>query len=300
MQPEKNSLERGIILKSLGGLYFVENTAAPGCVLECRARGIFRKENISPCAGDFCKVENGVITEIYPRRNYIVRPPLANLDCMVFVISTCQPAPCFLVADKFIAVCENKGIEPIVAVTKSDLQSDEGIAETYGKIGISAITVDYGKDPAAQAVMDKIKGKVSAFTGNTGVGKSTLLNHLFPRLEVETAEISQKLGRGRHTTRTSELYAIEGGGYIADTPGFSSFDTNRYDIIYKEDLKYCFREFGEFEGKCRFADCSHTAEKGCAVIDAVNRGVIPKSRHDSYLAMYEDAKKLKEWELQKR
>ncbi len=273
----------------------MKDTALTECVIECKARGLFRKENISPCAGDYCRVENGVITEIYPRKNYIIRPPLANLDAMVFVISTCEPSPSFLVADKFIAVCEYKGIEPIVVITKSDIKEDNAIMDTYTKIGISVIVADYDKDNTAKAVMDKIKGKICAFTGNSGVGKSTLLNHMLPHLSLDTGEISKKLGRGKNTTRTSELYEIE-GGYIADTPGFSTFDTNRYDIIYKDKLKGCFREFEEYEGKCRFLDCNHIAEKGCAVIEAVENGDIPRSRHESYLAMYEEAKKLKEWE----
>jgi ribosome biogenesis GTPase len=145
-------------------------------------------------------------------------------------------------------------------------------------------------------VKNFIGGKLCAFTGNTGVGKSSLLNCMFPELKLSTGEISKKLGRGRHTTRHVELFRIPDGGYIADTPGFSRFDTNRYDIIFKDKLSGCFREFAEFEGDCRFPDCSHTVEKGCAVIAAVEDGRIPKSRHESYVEMYNQAKQLKEWE----
>ena len=141
-----------------------------------------------------------------------------------------------------------------------------------------------------------MKNKISAFTGNTGVGKSSLLNNIFPELDLATNEISQKLGRGKHTTRHVELYKLSEGGYIADTPGFSSFDTNRYDIIFKDELADCFTEFAPFVDKCRFQDCSHTKENGCAVIEAVNEGIIPKSRHSNYVAMYEEARQLKEWE----
>ena len=148
----------------------------------------------------------------------------------------------------------------------------------------------------AGEVKNFLKGKLSAFTGNTGVGKSSLLNNIFPGYSIETNEISRKLGRGKHTTRHVELYKIEGGGYVADTPGFSSFDTNRYDIIFKDDLADCFCEFREYIGNCRFVNCSHTKEKGCAVIAAVSEGKIAPSRHESYKEMYEQAKQLKEWE----
>lgn len=300
MQQTEISMNSALIIKSVGGLYYVCSTESPEEVYECRARGIFRKENISPCAGDICTVEDGVITKIFPRKNYIVRPPLANLDCMVFVISTCEPSPSLLIADKFIAVCEYKGIEPVVAITKNDIKADDGIADVYRKIGICTIVMDYSDDSTVKEIKEKLTGRVSAFTGNTGVGKSTLLNHIDPRLGAATADISRKLGRGRHTTRTSELYPLDGGGYIADTPGFSTFDTNRYDTIFKDDLKLCFREFEEYKGKCRFADCSHIGEKGCAVCEAVEKGEISRSRHDSYAAMYEEAKKLKEWEVSKK
>ncbi|MBR4627085.1 MAG: ribosome small subunit-dependent GTPase A [Ruminococcus sp.] len=287
-------MELSLITKCLGGLYTVES---PDGIYECKARGVFRNKGISPCVGDRVTVEDGVITEIAERRNSIIRPPLANLDQLVFVVSTCSPAPNYLILDKFIAIAEYKGITPVVVITKTDLGDSAPVKEIYGSIGIIVLEVDYNDAASVQAVRDMLTGKISAFTGNSGAGKSTLLNAVDPTLDIPTAEISRKLGRGRHTTRHAELYKLAGGGYIADTPGFSTFETNRYDIIRKEELAGCFREFAEFTGDCQFKDCAHVCEKGCAVVEAVNRGDIPKSRHESYCTMYDEAKQLKEWEL---
>lgn len=292
MQEVKSA--RGLILESLGGMYTVETE--DGEVHQLKARGIFRKDGFSPCAGDRCIVEGGVISEIGERKNSIIRPPLANLDTMIFVVSTCEPAPDLTLLDKFIAVCEYKDISPMIAVTKNDLKENKSIEEIYNKIGIPVTVCDYECPESLEPVRKAICGKVCAFTGNTGAGKSTLLNHLAPELDIKTAQISKKLGRGRHTTRVSTLYKF-GGGYIADTPGFSSFETMQYAIITKDKLKYCFREFDEFEGKCRFSDCNHIGEKGCSVIEAVNEGIISVSRHRSYMQMFEEAKSIKEWEL---
>ena len=237
-----------------------------------------------------------VITSIHKRKCEIIRPPLANLDMLVFVSSTCEPEPNLLLLDKFIAIAEYKKIKPIIVFTKIDKQSGEKYAEIYRNVGFDVFEVDNTTGEGSCEVKKILEGKLSAFTGNTGVGKSSLLNNMFPELSLATNEISKKLGRGKHTTRHVELYKLENGGYIADTPGFSSFDVNRYDIIFKDELADCFREFEEFKDKCRFSDCSHTKEKGCAVIEAVKNGEIAKSRHESYVEMYEQAKQIKEWE----
>ena len=284
----------GIIIKCLGGLYTVES---PDGIYECKARGVFRARGISPAVGDSVTVSGGVITEIGERRNFIIRPPLANLDQILFVVSTVSPAPNFLILDKFIAIAEYKGIEPVVVITKTDLGDGTAVREVYDAIGIKTAEVDYTDEESVQRVRELLSGRISAFTGNSGAGKSTLLNAVDPSLDLATGEISRKLGRGRHTTRHAELYKLAGGGYIADTPGFSTFETNRYDVIRKEELAGCFREFAEFTDDCRFRDCSHTCEKGCAVVEAVAAGKIPKIRHESYCIMYEEAKQLKEWEL---
>ncbi|MBR6624289.1 MAG: ribosome small subunit-dependent GTPase A [Ruminococcus sp.] len=289
-----STVKSGIITKCLGGLYTVES---PDGIFSCKARGVFRSKGISPCVGDSVEFQDEVITAVAERRNCIIRPPLANLDQLIFIVSTCDPAPNYLLLDKFIAIAEYKGIKPVVAVTKTDLGSSSDITDIYGKIGIDVIEIDYSDKNTIDAVKNILTGKISAFTGNSGAGKSTLLNAVDPTLDIPTAEISKKLGRGRHTTRHAELYKLESGGYIADTPGFSTFETNRYDIIRKEELAGCFREMAEFTDQCRFKDCSHTCEKGCAVLDALGEGKISESRHTSYCTMYDEAKQLKEWEL---
>ena len=285
----------GLIIKSIGGLYTVES---PDGMYECVARGIFRKEGRSPCVGDTVTFsDEKVIKDTLPRKNHIIRPPLANLDQLIFVVSVCEPAPNLLLLDKFIAIAEYKNIKPVVVITKVDLDRSDNIFSVYTKVGIDVVIIDYTDDSTVQKLKSMLAGKISAFTGNSGVGKSTLLNAIDSTLGIKTGEISKKLGRGRHTTRESQLYKLEDGGYIADTPGFSTFETNKYDIIKKEELSACFTEFSDFSGNCRFSDCSHTCEKGCAVIQAVKDGLIPESRHESYCQMYEEAKAIKDWEL---
>ncbi len=285
---------RGIITKSIGGLYLAESSDG---VYECKARGIFRNQGISPAVGDMIEFQDGVITEIFERKNNLIRPLLSNIDYLVFVVSVSRPSPNLLLLDKFIAVAEYQNIVPMIAVTKIDIDSCEKILETYKAVGIKVLAIDYSLDDPAEEIRELLKNKISAFTGNSGVGKSTLLNAICSDLDIPTGEISKKLGRGKHTTRHAELYKMPWGGYIADTPGFSTFETDKYNIIKKEELSSCFREFREFEGSCKFRDCSHTCEKGCCIIEAVKNGKISQSRHENYCAMYEEAKKLKEWEL---
>ncbi len=287
-------VQNGIIIKSIGGLFFIESSDT---IYECKARGVFRKEGISPSVGDSVNFEDGVITEILPRKNFIIRPPLANLDQLIFVVSVAEPAPNLLILDKFIAVAEYQNIKPVIVLTKVDLDSFDNIFDIYNRAGIEIYVIDYNDENPAEKIRILLKDKISAFTGNSGAGKSTLLNEVCGDFDIATGEISKKLGRGRHTTRHSELYKLPWGGYIADTPGFSTFETNKYNIIKKEELAGCFTEFSQFEGECKFRDCSHTKEKGCKVIEAVEQGIIPKTRHESYCSMYEEAKLIKEWEL---
>lgn len=301
-ESEKNptTLE-GIIVKLIGGIYYVD---ASENVYECTARGVFRKKGISPSCGDKAVIEvtgegKGVITEIAERKNEIIRPPLCNLDNLVFVSSTCEPPPNLTLLDMFIAVASYKKINPIVVFTKTDIGSAEKYAEIYRSCGIEVFCLSNNDKDSAAELRSRLVGKLSAFTGNTGVGKTSLLNNMFPELSEKTAQISKKLGRGKHTTRHVSLYKLREGGYIADTPGFSSFDTNRYDIIFKDELQNCFVEFEEHLGKCRFVNCSHTKEVGCAVLDALKEGKIPASRHESYVHMYEQAKQINEWEYKK-
>lgn len=300
MQPEERSKEQCLILRSLGGLYLAETENG---VVECHARGIFRKNKISPCAGDraYLEYEAGepVISELLPRKNQLIRPPAANIDCIIFVVSTCEPDPDLLLLDKFISVAEYKNILPALVITKSDLRQRQDIEKLYSHIGYKVFVPDYSDEHSVEPIKNLIAGKICILTGNTGAGKSTLLNHIDSSLCLATGDISKKLGRGKHTTRQASLYKLSNGGYIADTPGFSTFETNKYDIIFKDQLKYCFREFAEYNGKCRFPDCAHIKEAGCAVIKAVEDGYIAGSRHSSYCEMYEEAKQIKEWELEK-
>jgi ribosome biogenesis GTPase len=288
----------GIILKGIGGFYYVE---AADTIYECKARGIFRKKNNSPLAGDRVTIslpDEGypVIEEIKPRKNTLRRPPLANIDTLVIVCSTVNPAPNTLVIDKMTATAVDNGIEPVIVISKSDLKSSSELKSIYEKSGIKVF--EYSKEDLQSALKIKpiFKNKITAFTGNSGVGKSTLLNLLYPELKLETGEISEKLGRGRHTTRSVELYKLD-GGYIADTPGFSTVDIERYNMINKDNIQFCFPEFKEYLTGCKFTSCSHTCEKGCCIIEAVKSGVISESRHKSYVAMYNEVKDIKEWQL---
>ena len=293
---------QGRILKATGGFYYVLSDAV---LYECRARGLFRKNGVSPLVGDWVEIEEtgeekGYVTRILDRKNSLIRPPLANLDQLFLVVSVADPQPNLLVLDKLIAIAEHKKIEPFLIVTKTDLGEWETLAALYEKAGFQVFCTGLDQDSDLAMLRRSTEGKISAFCGNSGVGKSSLLNRIDSRLDLSTAQISQKLGRGRHTTRHVQLYPVSGGGYIADTPGFSSMDLERYEVILKEQLQYCFREFGPHLNQCRFTGCSHTKEKGCAVLAAMKEGEIASSRHDSYCTLYEAAKNIKEWELQKK
>lgn len=276
----------GLILKAVGGLYTVES---PSGVLSCKARGIFRKQGISPCTGDRVTVEDDVITEIMPRKNLLIRPPLANLDQLMFVLSVRDPAPNLQLLDRFLAVCVYKEIQPVLIFTKLDLADAVNYAEIYRPAGFPQFFVDYEKPETVEAVYGALAGKISAFTGNSGVGKSTLLNALDVSLNLETGDISKKLGRGRHTTRETALYTLPHGGRIADTPGFSTFETDAYAQIAPEELESCFPEIGAVTEPCRYADCRHIKEPNCAVRNAVRSGAIPRSRYESYTLMMQES-----------
>ncbi|MBE6753300.1 MAG: ribosome small subunit-dependent GTPase A [Ruminococcaceae bacterium] len=291
-------MPEGTIIKGIGGFYYVE---AAGSVYECRARGLLRKQGIIPLAGDRCELRTGegdmpLVWSIKERRNSLVRPPVANIDKLLITVSSVSPEPNMLVIDRMTANAELAGIEPVIVITKLDLKPCDEVAETYRKAGYRVIGVNYQTGEGVEEVRAEMKGCVSAFAGNSGVGKSTLLNAIEPQLAQKTAEISQKLGRGRHTTRTVELFRLSFGAVIADTPGFSSFDTELCSVIEKDVLPECFREFEQYIGQCRFTSCAHLCEKGCAVVAAVERGDIAKSRHESYCVMYEEAKSIKPWE----
>lgn len=290
-------VKQGRILKGIGGFYYVE---AEETIYECKARGVFRKRGTTPLAGDWVQIcidnDTGTIEKIFPRKNMLVRPPCANIDQMFLVTSVCNPSPNLLVLDKMIAVAEDQEMEPILVISKTDLQSADELEQIYQKAGIQVITVSSVSGQGIERIQTLLKDKISVFTGNSGVGKSSLLNCISPEFQQETGIISSKLGRGKHTTRQIELLKLPCGGYVADTPGFSTMDMERYNIVKKEHLQYCFREMKPYITQCKFSSCSHTCEKGCAVLQAVERGEIAQSRHNSYAAMYEQVKDKKEWE----
>lgn len=291
----------GIIIKGIGGFYYVETA---GEIFECKARGAFRKQGIKPLAGDRVvfsvndKAEN-TIEEIKPRTSVLMRPPVANIDKLFVVSSTCEPQPVFLIIDRLIAIAETRGIEPVVLFTKADLADAEKYVSVYKKAGFKSFAVSGTDGTGVEQVRAELEGHVSAFSGNSGVGKSTLLNAVDPSLSLKTGEISEKLGRGRHTTRQSELFKVK-GGYVADTPGFSSLELEEDEIILKDDLPFAFREFEQYIGQCKFTSCLHVRDKGCRILQAVEDGDICRSRHESYCAMMEQVSAIKEWELKTR
>lgn len=289
----------GIIIKGIGGFYYVE--AADGIIYECKARGVFRKEKITPLAGD--KVEISIdennknsIDKIYERRNMFKRPPIANVDKLVIVSSVCDPRPNLLIIDRLTAVAVYKSVEPIIVFTKNDLQSADEYIEIYKNAGFKTFAVSNETGEGIGEVKAVIENGVCVFTGNSGVGKSSLINRMYPDFALETGEISKKLGRGRHTTRHVELLKIN-NGYIADTPGFSSLDFETNDLIKKDELAFCFPDFSDYIDSCKFSTCAHVNDKGCRLIEAVNSGDVMRSRHESYVTMYNEVKDIKDWQL---
>lgn len=287
---------KGIITKGIGGFYYVEVANA---IYECKARGIFRKNKISPLVGDVVEIsinENAenTIDTILERKNSLIRPPVSNIDNLLIVVSTIDPKPNYYVIDKLIAIAEHKHIEPYIIISKTDLSSYSEIVSNYKDAGINLIILD--NEDSYDKIKEIMRDKISAFTGNSGVGKTTLLNKLDNSLNLSTGAISDKLGRGRHTTRQAQLFRVC-GGYVIDTPGFSSLDFEKVEIIKKDELSYCFREFKEYLGTCKFTSCSHVNDKGCSICQAVKEGKISQSRHNSYIQMYNQAKELKEWEI---
>ena len=287
---------KGIITKGIGGFYYVEVANA---TYECKARGVFRKARITPLVGDVVDITineqaENTIDKIFDRKNCLNRPPVANIDNLFIVVATVEPKPNFLVIDKLITMAEYKNIEPTIIISKSDLASINEIVDVYSKSGITVLNT--GNDNELEKIKLLMKDKITAFTGNSGVGKTTLLNKLDSNLNLATGAISNKLGRGRHTTREAQLFKVC-GGYVIDTPGFSSFEFDKTEMIRKDDLPYCFREFREYLGECKFTSCAHVNDKGCKICEAVKNGEISRIRHENYISLYNQAKEIKEWEL---
>lgn len=287
----------GRIYKALSGFYYVDTGDAS---LTCKARGKFRKTGVSPLVGD--RVEcaalgggEGVVETILPRRNAFDRPAVANIDQLVIVASEAIPRTEPYLIDRMTAIAALKGCDVLVCVNKCDLASGEELYDYYARAGYPVVRVSAETGEGLETLKDAISGKLNVFTGNSGVGKSSILNALDPRFQLKVGEVSQALGRGKHTTRHVELYRLSCGAEIIDTPGFSSFDADTLSLALKQRLPETFPDFAPYRDECRFVGCSHTKEKGCAVLAAVRDGAVVKGRHESYVRLYGELKDLKEW-----
>ena len=291
-------METGRILRSISGFYDVQT---PGGMVTCRARGIFRKNGQSPLTGDLVEITvekgKGMVEKILPRKNSFIRPAVANIDLLVVFAANVNPITEPFLIDRVAAIAGDQEVPVCLCVNKCDLDPGLDLVRIYRNAGFPVIAASAETGAGVEELRELIRGKLVAFTGNSGVGKSSILNCLCPTLALPVGQVSEKLGRGRHTTRHVELYRLEEDTYVADTPGFSSFDTDQMDIILKENLQYAFPDFGDFLGKCQFHDCTHRKEPGCAVTAAVESGKIEKTRYDSYLRLYEKASQIKLWEI---
>lgn len=296
-------MAEGMILKALSGFYYVDD--GTGSVTACRARGKFRHQRISPLVGDRVHYtplegESGVLDEILPRKNEFHRPAVANIDTLVIIASGAVPVTDPYLIDRVVSIAEGRDCDCIICLNKCDLDEARGLYETYLQAGFLTLRVSAETGDGIENLSAAIAGKVCAFTGNSGVGKSSILNALEPGFHLQVGQISKALGRGRHTTRHVELFRLSSGAVVADTPGFSSFDTELMELRVPGELQYTFREFAPYLDDCRFTGCAHIKEKGCAVLEAVRTGKIPASRHESYVRLYEQAKEVPEWERGKK
>lgn len=288
----------GRIVRSISGFYDVQ---AGDTVITCRARGILRKENCTPLTGDMVDITvergKGMVEKVLPRRNCFVRPAVANIDALVVFAANVNPVTEPFLIDRVAAIAGDQEVPVCLCVNKCDLDPAVDLVRIYRNAGFPVICTSAETGGGVEELRTLIRGKLVAFTGNSGVGKSSILNRLAPELKLSTGEVSEKLGRGRHTTRHVELYSLGDDTFVMDTPGFSSFDTDEMDVILKENLQYAFADFGAYLGKCRFDDCTHRKEPGCAVREACGEGKIEKTRYESYLKLYEKASQIKTWEL---
>ena len=291
-------MSRGRIEKALSGFYYV-NTGSE--VLQCRARGKFRREGMSPLVGDWVEVRElgggeGFVEAIEPRKNVFSRPSAANIDQLVIIASGAIPVTDPYLIDRISAIAALKGCGVLVCLNKCDLDMAEELFDIYSSSAIPVLRVSAETGEGLDALRSRIAGKLSAFTGNSGVGKSSILNALEPHFSLPVGEVSKALGRGRHTTRHVEMFSLGNDTYVIDTPGFASFDTEELNLELKRRLPETFPEFAPYMGDCRFVGCRHVKEKGCAVLQAVKEGKIPRARHASYVRLAQELKDVNEWD----
>jgi ribosome biogenesis GTPase len=291
-------MAEGTIMKALSGFYYVDDGQS---VTTCRGRGKLRHEKATPLVGDHVRFTplgdgSGSLDEILPRRNQFYRPAVANIDQLVIIASEAIPVTDPFLIDRVTAIAAGRDCQSIICINKWDLVPGERLERIYQAAGFPTLRVSAETGEGIEELKALLRDKVSAFTGNSGVGKSSILNAIAPEFSLATGEVSQKLGRGRHTTRHVELHRLPFGALVADTPGFSSFDVDRTEIMRKETLQHCFPDFAPYLGQCRFLDCAHIKEKGCAVLQAVAQGDIQPTRHQSYVRLYEQSKAIPDWE----
>ena len=289
-------------MKALSGFYYVD---CEGGLVTCRARGKFRKDGISPLVGDLVEIREigsyeGYVEKILPRKNAFDRPAVANIDQLVIIASGAIPRTEPFLIDRIASLATLKGCGVLVLLNKSDLDRADELYEIYTASNVPTLRVSAATGEGMEELKGLISGKVSAFTGNSGVGKSSILNTLDSRFSLKTGEISLALGRGRHTTRHVELFRLDCGAEVMESPGFSSFETEELNLELKRRLPETFPEFHPYLDACQFVGCSHTKEKGCAVLSALHDGRIHPSRHQSYLRLYEELKPLQEWDVRNR